>query len=124
MGCRDTNSFRMVSVSIILSLALLCACGRTSRVNPPSRETPDPHAPQTSEIVPGEVLVKFKSEVPKERIAVVVAQMGAEIITTFEGLRLFHLRIISGEPLETVIHKFSLLPEVEYAEPNYIRRKL
>lgn len=118
------TSVHILPVSLILSLALLCACGKTSVVNPGSPETPKSRPTPRSAIVPGEVLVKFRSQVPKERIAVVVAEMGAEVIRSYEGLRLYHLRIVSGEPLEVVIRKFSLLPEVEFAEPNYTRKSL
>lgn len=114
----------MLPASLILSLALLGACGQTSVEDPVSPERPKSAPAQRSEIVPGEVLVKFRSQVPKERIAVVVAEMGAEVIRSYEGLRLYHLRIVSGEPLEVVIRKFSLLPEVEFAEPNYTRKSL
>lgn len=114
----------LLPVALILSLALLCACAKASVMNPAPPETPKSLPTQRIEIVPGEVLVKFKPAVPKERIAVVVAEMGAEVITTFEELRLYHLRIVSDEPLEVVIRRFSLLPEVENAEPNYIRKRL
>ena len=118
------KSVHMVPASLILSLSLLCACAGTSVVTPASSETPKSRPTPRSAIVPGEVLVKFRSQVPKERIAVVLAEMGAEVIRSYEGLRLYHLRIVSDEPLEVVIRRFSLLPEVEYAEPNYIRKSL
>lgn len=116
------KSVHMVPASLILSLSLLCACAGTPVVTPASSLTPKSRPTPRPEVVPGEVLIKFRSQVPKERIAVVVAEMGAEVIRSYEGLRLYHLRIVSGEPLEVVIRKFSLLPEVEYAEPNYTRR--
>lgn len=74
--------------------------------------------------VPGELLVKFKPEVSKERIPALLEEMGTQVIQVFENLSVYHLHITSGESTEAVIHKFSSLKEVEYAEPNYKRKAL
>ena len=79
---------------------------------------------EASPYVPGEVLVKFKPDVSKERIPTLLEEMGTQVIRVFENLEVYHLRITSGESTEAVIRKFSLLNEVEYAEPNYKRKGL
>ena len=79
---------------------------------------------EASPYVPGELLVKFKSEFPKERIPPLLEEMGTQVIRVFDNLGVYHLRITSGESTEAVIQKFSLLKEIEYAEPNYKRKGL
>jgi hypothetical protein len=93
-----------------------------SPADPVSAETRQPTPLRPAEGVPGELLIRFKPDVSRERITALLGGVGAEVITVFESLRLYHVRITSGEPVQTVIRKLSSLPEVEYAEPNYPRK--
>lgn len=112
----------MRPLSLISVLVVLYAWGNTAPATTILAEAPSPGPSRPIDVAPGEVLVKFRPEVPKDRITLIVSELGVEVVRTFEALHLYHVRIVSGEPLETVIRKFSLLPEVEYAEPNYIQR--
>ena len=112
----------MRPLSLISVLVLLYALGDTAPATTSLAEAPGPDPSRPVDVAPGEVLVKFRPAVPKDRIALIVSELGVEVVRTFEALHLYQVRIVSGVPLETVIRRFSLLPEVEYAEPNYIQR--
>ncbi len=114
----------MLRMSLIVSLLLLCACGNSAQRSAEPAGDRGPGFSRPREVVPGEVLVKFKPDVPQERIAAVLAEMKVEVIRVFKDLRLYHIRITGGRSLEEAIREFSHLPEVEYAEPNYIRKGL
>ncbi len=81
-------------------------------------------AARSPAFVPGEALVKFKPEVPADRIATLMAKMEVEVIRTFATPRLYHVRIVGNRPVEAIVQAFLLREEVEYAEPNYIKKSL
>ena len=68
---------------------------------------------------PGEVLVKFKPSVSKERIDAILKESGTERITEIKGIGVHHVRIVGKESVESVVRKLSALQEVAYAEPNF-----
>lgn len=117
---------RVLSFSVVLTVLYAGASGGCAIAS--SGDRAEVKLPQVSSeaplYVPGEVLVKFKPEVSKERIPTLLEEMGTQVIRVFENLGVYHLRITSGESTEAVIRKFSLLNEVEYAEPNYKRKGL
>lgn len=67
----------------------------------------------------GQILVKFKRDVTPQRIARINAEMGTEVIK--EMGRLMLIRIPKGASVEKMLKRFSSLPEVEYAQPDYIQ---
>jgi general secretion pathway protein D len=70
--------------------------------------------------VSGELLVKFKEGVPEEKIRSIISQKGATIIKYTANVRVYLLRLKEKQSVEDAVREFSDLPEVEYAEPNYI----
>jgi general secretion pathway protein D len=70
--------------------------------------------------VSGELLVKFKEGVPEEKIRSIISQKGATIIKYTDNIRVYLLRLKEKQSVEDAVREFSDLPEVEYAEPNYI----
>jgi len=113
----------MFAVRFLIGLTVVYVFGSTYVVQSVAAETPESSPLHRPEFVPGEALIKFKPEVSKERIAAVMAEMKVELIAAHEALRLYHVRILSSEPVEAAVRRFSLLPEVEYAESNYIRKQ-
>jgi hypothetical protein len=79
--------------------------------------------PESSEIIPREVLVKFHPAVTQNRIRQLTDEMGLELLRHFDSLQIYHFRIASDRPTDEVIQWLLQLPEVEYAETN-VRRKL
>jgi thermitase len=73
-----------------------------------------------SEYVPGELLVRFRPILPKERSEQVMASEGAVSTRRIEPLDVDVVRLRPGLSVEEAVERFSAYPEVEYAEPNYI----
>ena len=66
----------------------------------------------------GEILVKFKKEVPEARIQEMNNEMGTEILKFFRFTRFYLLKLPPGATVESMMEKFRALPEVEHVEPN------
>lgn len=69
-----------------------------------------------------ELLVKFKDDVSKKRAEEIISANKAVIVKFIEDAGIYHIRIAEGEDMREAIKKFYLLPEVQYAEPNYTRK--
>ncbi len=69
--------------------------------------------------VPNQILIKFKQ---KASVIGVEQALAARPGQRQIAERLHRVEIQPGETVEQVIHELEALPEVEYAEPNYIRR--
>ena len=67
----------------------------------------------------GELLVKFKEDVSKDRVQEILLQQNASIIKYFESINNYQLQLKSDTTVEDAVNDFSSLPEVLYAEPNY-----
>lgn len=67
----------------------------------------------------GELLVKFKEDIPKDRILEILSQQEAAIIKYFKNINVYQIQLKSGRTVEDAANDFSSLPEVRYAEPNY-----
>ena len=71
---------------------------------------------------PGEILVKFKGDVSQTRIQEINEALGTKTIQYFESSGFYLLKITSENSVEITVKQYTELPEVEYAEPNYIRK--
>lgn len=69
----------------------------------------------------GELLVKFKPGINGAIKAKVHADLGSKVLEEFNFLRIHHVRIKDGVGIETAIKKYKANPNIEYAEPNYLR---
>jgi len=78
--------------------------------------------PGNSEAAPdykeGELLVKFKDGVSRERINSINSTYHTATISIVEQIGLYHLRISDGTPATEMVQIYQNLPEVEYAELN------
>ncbi len=70
--------------------------------------------------LPNQVLVKFQGDVSGDVIESIVAQVRGKIMKKFHLLPLYRLRV-PRNTVNTVVDLLNSLPEVEYAEPNYLR---
>ncbi len=70
----------------------------------------------------GELIVKFREGVSEEDIKKLLESMNAAIINKFARLRTYLIKLPPGMDVPEGIKVFRNLKEVEYAEPNYIRR--
>jgi len=74
--------------------------------------------------VSGEVLVKFAEGVTDERAREIIEGEKATILRIIDGTRIYHIRLQEGDDVMEAIKRLSRLPEVKYAEPNYMIKGL
>jgi len=113
---------------VILLVGLLLAGGffpvfnyRVAADDLPLGEGPPlPTAPD--EYVPDEIIVKFKEGVHSAAMAQLDEAIGTEVayVSRYSGFRV--LKIPKGKSVAEMVKDFSELPDVEYAEPNYIHQ--
>ena len=72
----------------------------------------------------GEVLVKFRKDVPKKQRAAIHAAAGGTLIKRIPRIGVDHVKGGKGRSTEALLHAYSRRPDVEYAEPNYACRAL
>ncbi len=69
----------------------------------------------------GELLIKFKDGIPEEKIAEILRNEGATVISQLKD-ELYHIKLKEGQEVKKAIEIFRKYQEIEYAEPNYIRQ--
>ncbi len=52
----------------------------------------------------------------------ILSAQGASVIKVIEGINIYHIKLRQGQEVEDAIEEFSSIPEVDYAEPNYIMK--
>ena len=108
----------------VISAALLCSAaapGPQSR--PLMRGNPAPAVYQAdASYVPGEVLVKFRADVPKEVRPAFLRMYRPTMVQEVPLLDIYRMGIPSGSTVAETVSALSHNPKVEYAEPNYIVR--
>jgi uncharacterized repeat protein (TIGR01451 family) len=104
------TTLRFVAVTLGLSLLLsLSAQGQKESLMGP--------------FVPGELLVRFRTDLSKNAATQVHTAVGANVIKEFKLVpNLQRVRLPSGMNLAEAIKLYEKNPTVLYAEPNYIRR--
>jgi general secretion pathway protein D len=81
-------------------------------------------ATANKQYAPGELLVKFKEGVTKERALEVLSEKGAVVIRYLERLDVYNIRLKKEQDVEDAVKEFTEVPEVLYAEPNYTRSSM
>lgn len=76
-----------------------------------------------AQYVEGEILIKFRDGVSDKRAKEIIESEKATLVRVIEGTPVYHVRLQKGDDVIGAIKRFSQLPEVEYAEPNYMIRK-
>lgn len=72
--------------------------------------------------VEGELLVKFREGVSDDEARSIISKRGALVIDVAAGTKVYHIRLAKGQETEEAIRVFLAVPEVQYAEPNYMLR--
>lgn len=75
-----------------------------------------------AQYVEGEVLVRFKEGVSDEKAREIIDNEKAVLLRVI-GEGIYHIRLHKDDDVRKAIERLSRLPEVSYAEPNYILRK-
>src|SRR4030066_2172389 len=73
-----------------------------------------------AEYVPGEVIVKFKSDTSSYKINTLHKKIGSLKKKEFKDVRIHQMRLPDGVSVEEAVEYYKSDPDVEYAEPNYI----
>jgi general secretion pathway protein D len=68
----------------------------------------------------GELMVKFNDTVSRDRAKELVALQGATILKYFKSIGIYQVRLNPKQTVKQALEEFTQLPEVQYAEPNYI----
>jgi len=88
----------------------------------PEQTRPSANSPSGSgELVPGEVLVKFKSDAPPAGVRAALSAQDVRTVGEVPALGVQRLRVPEGREM-AIIAALRHHPLVEYAEPNYIIR--
>lgn len=75
---------------------------------------------EVAEHKPGEVIVKFKSEVSQQTIGGLLSRVGIQIVQRFEAIGVLKCTISTGKSVLKTVEECNADSNVEYAEPNYI----
>ncbi len=79
--------------------------------------------PVDGAFVPGELLVRFKSDIPQSAVNKVHAAVGANVVRAFDVVpNLQRVRLPARLSVTEGLKLYKQNPNVLYAEPNYIRR--
>jgi subtilisin family serine protease len=70
----------------------------------------------------GELLVRFKSGVGSEAASSAHAKAGSTVKRKFRALDVEHIRLKQGFSVSKALASYKANPDVEHAEPNYIRK--
>ncbi len=78
---------------------------------------------RSGEYVDGEVLVRFRRGTPASTAAAAHRNVGASPVRSYKIVRgLQRVRLARGQSVEDAIATYAAMPDVLYAEPNYISR--
>jgi hypothetical protein len=73
------------------------------------------------EIVPNQILVRFREGTDRSEIEHIQVEAGVRILKAVSGNTLFLMKIMDGSSVEDAIRRLKGYPEILYAEPNYGR---
>jgi len=82
----------------------------------------DPKTNRKVSVVADEFLVKFKPEAEEETIDKINKKFGVEIEKKLRIKNVYRLKVPPSKTIEEMLKKYREEPDVEYAEPNYIRK--
>jgi subtilisin family serine protease len=83
-----------------------------------------PGAQSTAQYAPGEILVKFKEGLSREYTGGIYRSLGFKALEQARKLPIDRIKIPDGWSVQEAVSFYRADPDVEYAEPNYIRRAL
>lgn len=126
------NSIRQITVAALAGV-MMVSCSKTQQVETPAAGAQDLSVPAVAngaagaKFVANQVLVKFKPEVNAESRANVMGRFNAKALEHIHTAAMKHAGDLQGVyllnmPMEvfSAISQLKNMPEVEFAEPNYI----
>ncbi|KPK19770.1 MAG: hypothetical protein AMK69_23850, partial [Nitrospira bacterium SG8_3] len=79
-------------------------------------------SPRKATYVPGELLVKYRTSARRAALEDFQRQRGISTLRTFRSIGVRHLRLPEGMTVKEALEIYRDDPDIEYAEPNYVRR--
>ncbi len=76
-------------------------------------------APPKPEIIPGQIIIKYKPTIAMTSTVSIAAELGLTSIKGISRLKAVVYKIPAGKTLEQVLEECKGRSEIEYAEPNY-----
>ena len=70
--------------------------------------------------LPGEVLVKFRRGISKQKKENIHSQAGTRLIKAIKAIEVHRVKGRRGQSTEVLLELYRRLPQVEYVEPNYV----
>lgn len=67
-----------------------------------------------------QLLVKFKPQISGEEVDNINKKFGCKVIRYIPNQQIYLIKIPEGSSVEEMIESYQQMPEVEYAEPNYL----
>lgn len=125
---RSWSGKRMAGILFVLA-ACGCAGGpaaETASSPPPAGDTTVMPSKQQGrpEYQPGVLLVKFRAEVTPQTIESLLAARHCKIRSVIGDIGVYVIELPPEIDVPAGMRLFNDLPEVEYAEPNYIRHHM
>ena len=102
-----------------ISLALVCSLAAPS-VSAQGGGDPESVENELAEHVPGELLIRFSPGLNSSQAADRMNEMGVTHKREIQGIGVRLVKLPPGLSVEQALARFSRLPGVEFAEPNYI----
>lgn len=116
---RGSFRFRRRAAALLLAMLIptLAACSSGAPA-----AGPNPAGDTTADVVPGQVIVKFRAGTSELRQAAVLEASEARVGRALGAPGTYLLHFETAIPVTEMIERLSRHPEVEYAEPNRIIR--
>ncbi len=116
----QTDEYRLIAVDL--------AARKSGKAPLPGTRVPDAPTPVQSadtdpDSKPGELLVQFKDQVPKNQIHDLHRFLGSTILKTLPRLNLFQVKLDPRMSRDTAIRMYLASDLVETAEPHYLRTR-
>ncbi len=92
----------------------------SDRLSEITKEKRKEMAMDRAQYVEGEVLVKFKEGVSDSKAREIIEGENATVLRIIGEAGIYHIRLQRGDEVKKVIERLKRLPEVQYAEPNYV----
>jgi general secretion pathway protein D len=67
----------------------------------------------------GELLIKFKEGISRDKAQEILSRNGATVVKYFKEINVYLVKIKHRREIEDAINKFTSIPDILYAEPNY-----
>lgn len=109
------KKIHLITLSLVVIFSLV-----TSSVLAQDAEVANPAETELAEHVPGELLLRFSPGMDSAQVASKMAEMGVTHKREIPAIGVRLVKLPPGLSVERAVARFSRLPGVEFAEPNYI----